>query len=101
MCESPALDVLRLLENQGAEVDYYDPFVPMIKWNGESKTSLSNISPDSIHGFDAVVILTAHSNIDYRLIREQAQLIIDTRNTIDNKTKAKHIIKLGVGFPGE
>ena len=99
--ESPALDVLRLLENQGAEVDYYDPFVPMIKWNGDSKTSLSNISPDSIQGFDAVVILTAHSNIDYRLIREQAQLIIDTRNTIDNKNKAKHIIKLGVGFPGE
>ncbi len=99
--ESPALDVLRLLENQGAEVDYYDPFVPMIKWNGDSKTSLSNISPNSIQGFDAVVILTAHSNIDYRLIREKAHLIIDTRNTIDNKTKAKHIIKLGVGFPGE
>ena len=96
--ESPALDVLRLLENQGADVDYYDPFVPIIKWNGDSKTSLSNISPDSIQGFDAVVILTAHSNIDYQLIREKAQLIIDTRNTI-NKTKAKHIIKLGVGFP--
>ncbi len=94
--ESPALDVFRLLENQGAEVDFYDPNVPMIQWNGNSISSLSDLTGNTIQSYDAVVILTAHTSIDYHLISTNARLIIDTRNTIDD-TNAEHIIKLGVG----
>ncbi|NQU27780.1 MAG: nucleotide sugar dehydrogenase [Candidatus Marinimicrobia bacterium] len=94
--ESPALDVMRLLENQGAEIDYFDPFVPTIHWNGDTKQGLEQISDKIVSTYDAVVILTAHTQLDYNSISKAARLIIDTRNTI-RQDQTENLIKLGVG----
>ncbi len=93
--ESPALDVLRLLESEGAAVDYYDPFVPIIKWNGTTMNSLPSFE-DSIKEYDAVVILTDHSEINYNTVLDSAKLIVDTRNVYPSEQKG-NILRLGVG----
>ena len=94
--ESPALDVMRLLENQGAKIDYFDPFVPKIQWNGDTRHGLEQISDAIVNTYDAVVILTAHTQLDYKSISKAARLIIDTRNTISHD-QTDNLIKLGVG----
>jgi UDP-N-acetyl-D-glucosamine dehydrogenase len=76
--ESPALDLLRLLEQKGAEVSYHDPLVPELRMDGRSYRSrpLSESLPES----DCVVIVTNHSSLDVAKIVEGAALVIDTRN---------------------
>ncbi len=76
--ESPALDLLRLLEQKGAEVSYHDPHVSELVFEGTSHRSvpLSESLPES----DCVVIVTNHSSLDVAAIVEGATLVIDTRN---------------------
>ena len=94
--ESPALDVLVLLETAGAVVDYFDPYVTNIVMENKTKVGLTELSAEQIQTYDAVAILTDHSNVDYELVKKQAALIIDTRNVypLDHDEK---IIRLGVG----
>jgi len=80
--ESPALDLLRLLKQKGAEVSYHDPHVPELRFEGTSLRSvpLSESLPES----DCVVIVTNHSSLDVAAIVEGAALVIDTRNATKN-----------------
>ena len=94
--ESPALDIIQLLVNAGAELDYYDPYVPVLSYNNismNSKTSLTNIE---LNSYDACVVITDHSNIDYEIIYKNSQLIIDTRNIFYDKN-GNHLKRLGQG----
>jgi UDP-N-acetyl-D-glucosamine dehydrogenase len=91
--ESPSIKIIEKLEKWGAYVSYYDPFVPDLIVNGKTFNSLDGISKDILKDFDAVVILTAHSNVDYDLIYESADIIVDTRNAI--KKKRKGLFRLG------
>ena len=79
MRESPALDVMRLLEERGAHVDYHDPYVPSFRENGESKSGVP-LSKDVLERADAVVIVTDHSGVDYQMVADHARLVVDTRN---------------------
>lgn len=79
MRESPALDIIRLLENRGAEVEYHDPFVPSFTENGHSFEGVE-LTHERLAAVDAVVIITDHSGIDYQDIVDHAQVVIDTRN---------------------
>jgi UDP-N-acetyl-D-glucosamine dehydrogenase len=72
--ESPALKLIRLLENAGSEVSYHDPHVPELPETGLSSVALE---PGE---YDCVVIVTAHSSIDYDALVESAQLVVDLRN---------------------
>ena len=72
--ESPALKLLELLQGEGAEVSYHDPFVPELTEHGLSS------SPLDIANTDCVVIVTAHSGIDYDALVEQSELVVDLRN---------------------
>jgi len=72
--ESPALKLIELLRNAGAEVAYHDPFVPELAEQG-----LSSVALDPAE-HDCVVIVTAHSAIDYEQVVEQAPLVVDLRN---------------------
>jgi UDP-N-acetyl-D-glucosamine dehydrogenase len=72
--ESPALKLIRLLENAGSEVSYHDPHVPELRELGLSSVALE---PSA---YDAVVIVTAHSSIDYDALVESARLVVDLRN---------------------
>lgn len=92
--ESPALDVMTLLEQGGAQVDYYDGYVPKIKWNDKDKFSQNNLTAETVQSYDAVVVLTDHSNVDYDLVKSESKLIIDTRNVFSGVKDSK-IIRLG------
>ena len=83
MRESPALDVIHLLQDKGAVVRYHDPFVPHFQhedWAMQSITD-AELMP-AVSSADAVVIITNHSAYDYPAILNAAQLIIDTRNAL-------------------
>ena len=94
--ESPALDILQLLEESGVKTDYFDPHVESINWDGSTINSLEKLDGNAVSEFDACIIVTDHSNIDFELIRKHCSLIIDTRNVYHGRTD-ENIIRLGVG----
>ena len=74
MREAPALKLIELLRTAGAELSYHDPHVPALPELGLSSVALDPAA------YDAVVIVTAHSDIDYEKLVEDAQLVVDLRN---------------------
>jgi UDP-N-acetyl-D-glucosamine dehydrogenase len=80
--ESPALKIIDLLVKKGAEVAYHDPYVPALKRSRHYDFNLRSVHLDAaeLRRHDAVVIVTDHSAVDYRLIVEASALVIDTRN---------------------
>jgi UDP-N-acetyl-D-glucosamine dehydrogenase len=77
--ESPALDIILLLERLGAEVTYSDPHVPHVRLNGHG---LRSCAEDAAGEADCVVIVTDHSGFDYAGLVERSRLIVDTRNAL-------------------
>ena len=94
--ESPSLDILFLLNKHKSKVEYFDPYIPNFVFNKRKFTSVNNINSNLLENFDAVIILTDHSNIDYKLIKDNASIIIDTRNVYP-LNKDKNIYRIGVG----
>jgi UDP-N-acetyl-D-glucosamine dehydrogenase len=83
MRESPAVKLISLLENAGAEVAYHDPYVPSFEENGVALES-SPLDPGS---YDCVVVVTNHSGIDYDALVDEAALVVDLRNATGTKGK--------------
>jgi UDP-N-acetyl-D-glucosamine dehydrogenase len=88
MRESPALDVIRLLESQGASVFYHDPYVPKFREDGHEHTSVA-LTDKEISSADAVVIVTDHSSVDYQRVVSLAAVVVDTRNATARLAKGK------------
>jgi UDP-N-acetyl-D-glucosamine dehydrogenase len=89
--ESPALKIISLLQNAGADVAYHDPHVPSIRANGDELASVA-YEPGS---YDCVVVVTDHSAIDYGQLVDDAPLVVDLRNATGAKgTAAEHVYKL-------
>jgi UDP-N-acetyl-D-glucosamine dehydrogenase len=93
MRESPALSIIDLLRARGAEVSYHDPFVPEVTFDhaytiGDAEP-LKNaaLTDELIAGSDCVIICTEHSGIDYHNVCEKAQLIVDTRNALNENVR--------------
>ncbi|HEX8830651.1 MAG TPA: nucleotide sugar dehydrogenase [Longimicrobium sp.] len=85
--ESPALDIIGLLQGRGAEVMYHDAFCPVIQDDGH--TALRGLpmhsvelTPALLEGTDAVVLVTDHSGVDYAMVAEHAPLVVDTRGAM-------------------
>ena len=76
--ESPALDVIHLLQKSGAVVSYCDPHIPALKIDGINLES--TLLNQNVDHYDCTVLLTDHSTFDIKQIVEQAQLFVDTRN---------------------
>jgi UDP-N-acetyl-D-glucosamine dehydrogenase len=74
--ESPALKLIELLRDEGAELSYHDPHVPELPEHGLSSQELDG----SLANADCVAIVTAHSGIDYERLAERASLVVDFRN---------------------
>jgi UDP-N-acetyl-D-glucosamine dehydrogenase len=89
--ESPALDVLKLLTDRKADVHYYDPHIPSFKWDHGICRSEKNLN--NLNAYDAVVIITNHSVIDYASLVKHSRLVIDTRNATKGIV-ANNIVKL-------
>ncbi len=85
--ESPAYVLWRILEDLGAKVDYHDPHVPEIRPSREHSQFAGRrnveLTAGNVRGYDLVLVATKHENVDYQLIADEAQLIIDTRNAFD------------------
>lgn len=79
--ESPALDVIGLLEKKGAQVYYHDPYIPRVAHDGAERVSVTDLMP-AVRQADCVVIITNHSVYDYTGIVEAARLVVDTRNAL-------------------
>jgi UDP-N-acetyl-D-glucosamine dehydrogenase len=79
--ESPALDIIRLLEAQGARVTYHDPHVASFREDGHHYKSVP-LSPETVAAADCVMIVTDHSAVDYGLIKRHARLAVDTRHAL-------------------
>ena len=98
--ESPSLDVMTLLHQKGARVQYADPYVPLLRarqWHGGFDVATEPLTPDALALADCVAILTDHRTIDYEMVRDAAQLIVDTRNAIAGQHS--HVLKLGAPAP--
>ena len=90
MRESPALDVLLLLERRGGIVSYSDPYVPHLRLDG---LQLDAQPESAAADADCVVIITDHTGFDYKALVERAPLIVDTRNALKGYTSPK-IVRL-------
>ena len=86
--ESPALDVMRLLELQGADVVYHDPYVPSFVENGARHESVQ-LSDEELRRADAVVIVTDHTSVDYQRLVNRSSLVVDTRNATARTTAGR------------
>jgi len=82
--ESPALDVIGLLRQKGADIAYHDPHIPHLSHDDWKMDSVPDVM-QSVSEADCVVIVTHHSDYDYDAILEQAALIVDTRNALGRK----------------
>ena len=80
--ESPALEVIKKLEQEGAIVFYYDPYIPKFINNGKEYRSLGKLSEEEIKEKDIIIITTNHSTIDYEMVAKNAKAVFDTRNAI-------------------
>jgi len=84
--ESPALDIIQLLIEKGADVVYHDPLVSSLQDEGRAMESVA-LDGGLLASVDAVVIVTDHSSIDYDLIRESGRPVLDTRNILNRGTQ--------------
>lgn len=93
MRESPSVEVMELLRDAGAEVAYSDPHVPVFPVMREHSFDLQSVTltPETLAGYDAVVLTTDHAKFDYDMIRDNAQLIIDSRGVY--RDPADNIVK--------
>lgn len=79
--ESPALDILQLLEEKGAEVSYHDPYVPEIVLDHKRYQSV-DLTAASLSASDIVLVTTDHARVDYDLVIEHAKIVVDPRNAL-------------------
>ena len=88
MRESPALDIMRLLEQRGATVVFHDPHVAMFREDGHEYHSIE-LTPDALSSADAVVIVTDHKVYDWQMVVDHAALVVDTRNATGRTTASR------------
>lgn len=89
--ESPALRVIDILQKSGAEVTFYDPYIPEYKYKGQIHKGLTELTADLIKSVDLVIILSAHKSVDYSLVQENAIAIFDTKNAMANVNNRDNI----------
>lgn len=86
--ESPAIDIIHLLQAQGAEVSYHDPYVPNLLHEGFDLRS-TPLTETAVAAADCVVIVTNHSCLDWNMIAAQAPLIVDARNALPDEVNGR------------
>lgn len=93
MRESPSVELMKLLQEKGAIIEYSDPHVPVFPTMRKYSFDLRsvNLSAEAVTSYDCVLIATDHDEFDYDMLREHSQLIIDTRGRY--KTSSTNIVK--------
>ena len=89
--ESPALNVIEEFNKRGANVTFYDPWVASYKFKGEVHTGEKELTKELLENADIVVVTTAHTNVDYDFVQENARVVFDTKNVMNNIIKRDNI----------
>jgi UDP-N-acetyl-D-glucosamine dehydrogenase len=105
--ESPALDIMKLLQDKGADVAYHDPYCPAILDDGHTvlrglPMASMPLTPRLLEAADLVLVVTDHSTVDYEFVTEHAALVLDTRGAMRDVHGHARIIGLSgaVEWPG-
>jgi UDP-N-acetyl-D-glucosamine dehydrogenase len=96
--ESPALDVMKLLSQKGANIAYSDPHVPFLTaeaWHGPETLESLALDRHVLERFDCVVITTDHSAFDYALIASHCESLVDTRNALGAAVGGRQVLRVG------
>lgn len=89
--ESPALRVIERLEERGAEVSYYDPWVPRYRHKGAERESIPELAAEAVSSADLVLIACAHTNVDYGFVQEHAKAVFDAKNAMKNVAARENV----------
>ncbi len=89
--ESPAIRVIEELERNYAQVDFYDPYIHKYKKDGRENTGLDKIDGETVRAYDLVIITTAHTAVDYKMVQENAKAVFDTKNVMKSITARGNI----------
>ena len=89
--ESPAIRVIDEFHKTGANVEFYDPFVPKYKENGQWYEGIPAISTEILRQYDLLVITTAHSNVDYEMVASCGVPVFDCKNVTKNIENRENI----------
>lgn len=89
--ESPALRVIDELNKVGAEVSYFDPWVPQCRHAGKVLHSIPVLTPKAVRDVDLVMITCAHTNVDYAMVQQNAKVIFDTKNVMKHISERENI----------
>lgn len=89
--ESPAIPVIDILKENGADVEFYDPYISSFKENGVVMEGIPSIDENIIARYDLVMITCGHTNVDYNMIQKNAKAIFDTKNVMQGITNRENI----------
>ena len=89
--ESPAIPVIDILKENGADVEFFDPYISSFKENGVVMEGLPSIDEDIIAQYDLVMITCGHTNVDYNMIQKNAKAIFDTKNVMQGIANRENI----------
>lgn len=89
--ESPAIRVIEKLKEDGADTDFYDPWISEYKDKGQIFHGIEKIDAEIISSYDLIVITAAHTNVDYDMIQKNAAAIFDTRNAMKDIADRENI----------
>ena len=89
--ESPAIPVIDILKENGADVEFFDPYISSFKENGIIMEGIPSIDGDIIAQYDLVMITCGHTNIDYDMIQKNAKAIFDTKNVMQGIANRENI----------
>ena len=89
--ESPAIRVIEKLKEDGADTDFYDPWISEYKDKGQIFHGIEKIDAEIISSYDLIVITAAHTNIYYDMIQQNAAAIFDTRNAMKDIADRENI----------
>ena len=92
--ESPAIRVIDELKKVGANVCYYDPYIPQFKENGQVMTGEKALTAELIESADLVMVTCAHTKVDYALVQQKAKVIFDTKNVMKDIAPRDNIVLL-------
>ncbi len=92
--ESPALEILTLLKRDGAQLSYYDPYVPFFREHDMVMEGAPALTPELLQGQDLVLIVTDHSTFDYDMIVRNARAVLDTRNATKKVSRRENVTLL-------
>jgi hypothetical protein len=92
--ESPALEIIELLQNKKAKTCYSDPYIPYLDIDGIHLKGVK-VTAGSIKAYDLLILATDHSGFNYKMLAKSAKLILDTRNAFGRRgIRGKNIVKL-------